>query len=154
MVSRESVRLAFLIAALNDLDILTANLEGAYLNAECKERLYTKCGPEFGENQGRYAIIVRAIYGLKGSASTWRQAISKVIEGLGYTMCRADNDVWMRKAVKVNGTKIWEYVLVYTDDLLVVGINPQETLDKIDQHYKMKGGSVGVPTKYLSLIHI
>jgi hypothetical protein len=35
VVSRESVRLAFLIAALNDIDIMSCGLENAYLNAEC-----------------------------------------------------------------------------------------------------------------------
>ena len=65
---------------------MTADLEGAYLNAETKERLYTKCGPEFGEMQGRWAIIVRALYGSKSAARCWRTTISKVIEDLGYTM--------------------------------------------------------------------
>ena len=37
VVSRESVRIAFLVAALNNLDILSADVQGAYLNAPCKE---------------------------------------------------------------------------------------------------------------------
>jgi hypothetical protein len=72
-----------------------------------------------------------------------------VIEDLGYTMCRADNDVWMRPAVKADGTEVYEYILVYSDDLLVVGMDPTEVLNKIDQHFKIKKGSMGVPTKYL-----
>ncbi len=149
VVSRESVRLAFLLAGLNGLNVMAADCEGAYLNAKCKERLYTKLGPEFGEREGQWAIITRAIYGSKSSASAWRTAILKVIDGLGYKMCRADNDVWMRKAVKADGTKVWEYVLVYSDDLLVVGIDPNDTLVKIDQHFKLKDGSVEVPKRYL-----
>jgi hypothetical protein len=35
VVSRESVRLAFLIAALNDIDIISCDMENAYLNAKC-----------------------------------------------------------------------------------------------------------------------
>ena len=149
VVSRDSVRLAFLIAALNDLEVMTADLEGAYLNAKPRERLHTRCGPEFGECEGRYAIIVRAIYGCRTSASSWRSTISKVIEKQGFDMCRADNDVWMRKAVKADGTKIWEYVLVYSDDLLVLAMDPEALLNRIDQHFKMKDGSVGIPEKYL-----
>ena len=63
VVSRDSVRLEFTIAALNDLDVLASDCEGAYLNAETREKLYTVCGREFGEYQGRIAIIVRALYG-------------------------------------------------------------------------------------------
>jgi len=66
VVSRESVRIAFLIAALNDLDIEAADIGNAYLNAPPREKIYIKCGPEFGpELEGRCAIIVRALYGLK-----------------------------------------------------------------------------------------
>ena len=39
VVSRESVRLAFLIAALNDLQVLGADCEGAYLNADNCDKL-------------------------------------------------------------------------------------------------------------------
>ena len=41
VVSRESVRVAFTIAALNGLDILAADCEGAYLNAKPREHVYT-----------------------------------------------------------------------------------------------------------------
>ena len=149
VVSRESVRIAFTIAALNGLDILAADCEGAYLNAPCKERLYTICGPEFGPNEGRYAIIVRALYGCKGSAHSWRAKISEIIEGLGFQMCRADNDVWMRPAVSVSGEHVWEYILVYSDDLLIVGLKPNEIAARIDQHCKLKDGSVKPPDQYL-----
>jgi hypothetical protein len=35
VMSRDSIRLAFLIAALNDIDIMSCDLENAYLNAPC-----------------------------------------------------------------------------------------------------------------------
>eukprot|EP00980_Cylindrotheca_fusiformis_P023006 scaffold10033_cov140-Cylindrotheca_fusiformis.AAC.1 len=37
VVSRESVRIGFLYAALNDLDILSRDISNAYLNAPCSE---------------------------------------------------------------------------------------------------------------------
>ena len=104
---------------------MAGDCEGAYLNATSREKLYTKCGPEFGaEYEGRYALIVRALYGSKSAAASWRAAISKVISDLGFTPCRADNDVWMRPGVNRANEKVWEYVLVYSDDLLVLGLNP------------------------------
>jgi hypothetical protein len=51
MVSRESIRIAFLIAALNDLEILAADISNAYQHAPCRERVYTICGPEFGSEE-------------------------------------------------------------------------------------------------------
>jgi hypothetical protein len=76
-------------------------------------------------------------------------AISGVIESLNFKMCKADNDVWMREATTAAGVPIWEYVLVYSDDLLVVSEKPQEILTKIDQYFKLKEGSVKPPDQYL-----
>ena len=149
VVSRESVRIAFMLAALNGLDVMAADCEGAYLNAPPGEAAYTQCGPEFGEYKDRWAIIERALYGLASSANSWRNTISSLIERLGYKMCRADNDVWMRPAVNAAGEKIWEYVLVYSDDLLVLGLDPKATISQIDQVYKLKPESVKPPDQYL-----
>ena len=149
VVSRESVRIAFTLAALNGLDILAADCEGAYLNAEPREKLYTVLGPEFMDKQGRYAIIQRAIYGCKSSAASWRATISKIIGDLGFKMCRADNDVWMREGVNAANEPVWEYVLVYSDDLLMVALNPGEIAARIDQCCKLKDGSVKPPDQYL-----
>lgn len=50
-VTCESVRIMFLIAALNGLDILGADVQNAYVNAKTNERVYTITGPEFGSNE-------------------------------------------------------------------------------------------------------
>ena len=151
VVSRESVRIAFLIAALNDLDILSADIGNAYLNARTKEKLYIVCGEEFGDPYvGRIAVIVRALYGLKSSGAAWRSALAEVLrDDFGFTACRADNDVWFRAARKPNGERYYEYVLVYTDDMLAISMNPRDILDKMDQHFLLKGGSIAPPTQYL-----
>jgi hypothetical protein len=45
VVSRDSVRLAFLIAALNSLDLQACDVGNAYLNAECREKIWFVAGP-------------------------------------------------------------------------------------------------------------
>ena len=91
----------------------------------------------------------RALYGSRSAAASWRATISAIVEGLGFTMCRADNDVWMRKGTNVAGQEVWEYVLVYSDDLLIIGLHPDEVASRIDQHCKLKHGSVKEPDQYL-----
>ncbi len=69
-MSRDSIRIAFTLAASNDLDVLSTDLQGAYLNAPTKEKVYTTAGLEFGADKaGRPELIVRAIYGLKSSGA-------------------------------------------------------------------------------------
>ena len=82
VVSRESVRIGFLIAALNGLKISAADIGNAYLNAPCAEKVHVTCGDElFGpENAGRTAVIVRALYGLKSAGASWRAHLSAVIQ--------------------------------------------------------------------------
>ncbi|CAJ1951030.1 unnamed protein product, partial [Cylindrotheca closterium] len=72
VVTRESIRLAFVIAALNGLNVLSADVSGAYLNAKCAEKVYCILGKEFGEYAEKKAILVKAVYGLKSSRFAWR----------------------------------------------------------------------------------
>jgi hypothetical protein len=66
------VRIAFLLAALNDVDIMATDIEIAYLKAMPREKVYTTAGPQFGaEFEGRPVLIVRALYGLKSSGAAW-----------------------------------------------------------------------------------
>lgn len=66
VVSRESVRIAFTYAALNNLDVVAADIQNAYLTAPSSEKHYIICGTEFGEeHEGKVALIRRALYGGK-----------------------------------------------------------------------------------------
>ena len=42
VVSRESVRILFTIASLNNLDVMAADISNAYLNAPCAEKLWIR----------------------------------------------------------------------------------------------------------------
>ena len=65
VVSRDSVRIILLIAALNDLDLKAADVENAYLTAPCKEKMWMKAGPEFGSDENSISIASKALCGLK-----------------------------------------------------------------------------------------
>jgi hypothetical protein len=83
VVSRESVRIAFMAAALNGLDILAADAQNAYLNADCRESVYTIAGPEFGAaRQGLRVLIVWALYGLKSSGAAWHAHLAQTMSDL------------------------------------------------------------------------
>ena len=47
VVSRESVRIAFTIAALNDLEVFAGDISNAYLYAKCTEKVWFRAGSEF-----------------------------------------------------------------------------------------------------------
>jgi hypothetical protein len=51
VVSRDSVRIGFMLAALNGLDVMACDLENAYLNAPCVEKIWFKGGLECGSDK-------------------------------------------------------------------------------------------------------
>ena len=67
VVSRDSVRIAFLLAALNNLQVVSCDIQNAYLAAPCREKYYSIAGSEFGSDKGKVYIVRRALYGLKTS---------------------------------------------------------------------------------------
>lgn len=95
VVARDSIQIAFLIAALNDLQLLGGDIGNAYLQAETKEKVHMICGPEFGHAfQGRFALICRTLYCLKSSGAAWRSTFMGTLQDLGFTSSLADPDVW------------------------------------------------------------
>ena len=92
----DSVWLALLYMALNNLDILSADVAAAYLNAPTGEKVYFQCSVEFGNLAGHYALLSKALYRLKTSATAWRNHLAHVLEKkMGFTPCRVDPNVWM-----------------------------------------------------------
>ena len=148
VVSRESVRLALLIASLNGLDISCCDIGNAYLNADCREKLWTVAGSEFGSEKGTVMIIARALYGLKSSGAAWRAKLAETMRTMGYVATQADPDVWIKRAVKPNGQEYYCYMLVYVDDVLHVHHDPEIDMKLLSSFYRLKDG-VGSPSRYL-----
>ena len=111
VVSRESVRIAFLLAAANDLDMLSGDIGNAYLNAFITEKIYYRAGPEWGPAiQGTVCVIVRVLYGLKTSAKRFHEVLSDVLREMGFVPCPAEPDIWMR-AMNKDGTSSLHFFL-------------------------------------------
>ena len=64
VVSRETVRIALALAALNDLEVKVADIQNSYIPAPVTEKIWTVLGKEFGQDAGKRAIIVRDLYSL------------------------------------------------------------------------------------------
>ncbi len=96
VVSRETVCIALMLAALNDLQMKVGDVLNAYITAPVKEKVWTMLGPEFGQDSGRSAIIVRALYGLKSTGAAFRAHLASFMCQMGYTSCKADPELWLK----------------------------------------------------------
>ena len=130
-VSRESVRIALTYAALNGLDVCAADIQNAYLQAPSSQKDFIFCGPEFGkENEGKRALIRRALYGGKAARRDFRNHLRDCMRHLKFEPCLADPDVWMRPAKRADNTEYYEFVLLYVDDALHISENVENILRK------------------------
>ena len=56
-----------------------------------------------------------------------------------FTSCPADPDVWLRPAIKSDGSEYYEYVLLYIDDALAVSENGEYILrNDIGKYFELK----------------
>jgi hypothetical protein len=74
VASKESVRLSFLISTLNNLDLVSVDITNAYVHAECREKVATIAGPEFGEYEGCPSATVT---GISIHSIQWSQTYGK-----------------------------------------------------------------------------
>jgi hypothetical protein len=63
VVTCKLVQIALLIAALNNMSMLGADISNTYFNAPTTEKVWTVLGAEWGSDAGKNAIIMRALYG-------------------------------------------------------------------------------------------
>ena len=83
VVSRESVRIVLTHAALNDLEVKSADIKNYHQTAPVTEKIWTILGPEFSEDTGKKAIIVRTLYGLKSTGVAFRNHLADCMKTSG-----------------------------------------------------------------------
>ena len=148
VVARETVGIVLTLAALNVLEVKVGDVENAYITAPVRENIWTTVGPEHGEDAGKKAIIVRALYGLKISGAAVRAHLCECMRSLGYKPCLADQDLWLKSQVDDDFT-YYSYILCYVDNIMVIHQNARPILAQIDKYMKLKENSVGDLDIYL-----
>ena len=131
VVSCDSVHIAFLVATLNDLDVMSADIGNAYLNAPNKEKIWTVVGHEFGMDKGAMSIITRALYGLKSAGAAQRTSFTQALAQLEFQPIHGDPDIYIKPQTKPDGTSYYEMLLVYVDDILVLSQDTKPIIDGI-----------------------
>ena len=99
---------------------------------------------------GKRALIVCALYGVKATGrDLWHHLRSCMVFWF-FKSKGGDPDVWVRLATQNYGTLVYEYVLLYTDDFLVVSENAESILkNEIVRYFEFKPDSIGPPSLYI-----
>ena len=148
-MSRDSVWIALTATALNDLQVMSCDIHNAYLTADCREKIWTYAGPEFGSKQGSIMFVRKVLYGLKSSGTAFRAHLAKTLHDTGFNPTRADTDVWRRPAKKADGKEYYEYILSYVNDLLLISEDATKVHQGFQVLFKFKDDKIAHPEVYL-----
>ena len=96
VITRETVCIALTMAVLHDLEIKADDVLNAYVMAPNYEKIWTVWGQEFGDDAGKSAIIVRALYCLKSVGASFQANLAQCMQELVSVPCDADPDLWMK----------------------------------------------------------
>jgi hypothetical protein len=142
VVSMEAVRLGFILARMNGLQVCAGDVGNAFLYGKTREKVFVIAGEEFGKDAGKRMIIDRSLYGLKSSSARFHEHLSIRLRQMGYRPSKADPDLWYKKV-----GEHYEYVARFVDDVISFSKDPMAIMKDLEKHYIMKG--VGKPQYYL-----
>ena len=94
-------------------------------------------------------IIRNTLYGLKSSGTSFRAHLTEALHDIGFKPTKADPDVWIHPAVKLGGTKYYEYIMCYVDDILSVSHDAKSILQSLQRQFKLKGDKIEPADMYL-----
>ena len=144
VVSMEAVRMGFLLAKLNGLQVCAGDIGNAFLNAYTSEKLYIIAGPEFGPDlEGKRLLIDKSLYGLQSSGARFHELTTVHFQKMGFRPTKADPDLMMRKHPDGH----YEYLARFVDDVIAFAKDPLSIMKELEQTFVMKG--VGAPRYYL-----
>ena len=95
-------------------------------------------------------MIRQALYGGKAAGQDFSNHLQDCMWQLGFISSLADPDVWIQEAVTAEVAEYWEYILVYTDNVLVITDTGEKTLrDGIGKYFQLNKESFSETKIYL-----
>ena len=88
---------------INELDILSCDMQNAHLSAPFREKIYCRAGPEFRSEVGKVMIMKIALHRLKSSSTAFRSTLAQVIYDIACQPSKADSDACLKPVIKANG---------------------------------------------------
>ena len=71
------------MAVLHDLEVTAADILNAYVTMSNREKIWTILSPQFDDDAGNSAMIVRALYDLKNAGFLFRAYLAQWIQESG-----------------------------------------------------------------------
>ena len=128
VVSRDTVHIGFLIAALYDIGIPVGDIQNAFLlEAPMKEKIFSYAGDKWKTNKDWVVVAARAFYGLKSLTLQFKNHLADISGNkLGFKSSLVDPDLWHKASIDSTCCKYYVCVLVYVNDLSIINKMPKK----------------------------
>jgi hypothetical protein len=83
VASMEAVRLGFILARMNGLQVFVGDVGNPFLCGKTREKVFLTAGEEFGKDAGKRMIIDRSLHGLKSSSARFHEHLSVRLRQMG-----------------------------------------------------------------------
>ena len=116
-----TLRILLAKAVVEDLEVDHIDIDTAFLNPDLEEEVYMRV-PEFLEqvypelSLGAFLKLNKSLYGLKQAPRAWFYIVKKFFQELGLKSSTADPNLFTGHGV---------FILLFVDDMLIVGKRPQ-----------------------------
>lgn len=119
-----TLRMLLRVAAAKNLSISQLDVSNAFLNGDLDEEIYMRLPEGYELLTGKkvppnsVCKLHKSLYGLKQASRQWNLKLSTVILDDGFTQTHSDHSLFIKYV-----DNIFLAVLVYVDDILIVGNN-------------------------------
>ncbi|KAK1420567.1 hypothetical protein QVD17_22267 [Tagetes erecta] len=122
VVKSTTIRVVLSLAVAQQWQLRQLDIENAFLHGDLHETVYLQQPPGFVDPQkpDHVCLLHKALYGLKQAPRAWFQRLSTALQALGFTGSKTDPSLFVYSS---KGTLL--YMLVYVDDIILTGNNPQ-----------------------------
>ena len=123
-----TIRLLLSLASIYNWELKQLDINNAFLHGELKEDVYMVALPGLTSIQpGQVCKLKKALYGLKQVGREWFAKLSSFFISVGYTQSMNDYSLFINSS---EGS--FTEVLVYVDDIILVGNNKEE-IDRVKE---------------------
>jgi hypothetical protein len=119
-----SIRTILSLVTVEDLHLEELDVKTYFFHGDLEEEIYMQ-QPQGNEVKGKENLVCRLkkrLYGLKQAPRQWYLKFDRFMTEQGYSRCHSDHCVYFKRLE--NGSYI--ILLLYVDDMLVVGSNMQD----------------------------
>ena len=145
-----TLRIIFVTAAIEDLELESVDISSAYLNGDLDTEVYMQQPEGFVQKGPEWVCkLLKAIYGLKQAGRMWHIKLNKEFKSMGFNLVKSDHSIWIWRK---DDTHI--IIPVSVDDMTIAAKDKssiQWVKDELAKRFKLH--DLG-PTSWLLGVHI